>query len=452
MKWFVHGWLVVGWLLASAQAQINPADLTTVRSRSGQFVVYANQSPTGTPAATRLAGSTNLVALEPTTLVVSCERVKQALLAELAAPDQWRGKIHLLLHAFQSPDETIIVTASKFADSWRYQMELPDAIEPPRFVRAMVRLLLVEWANRNGTAGSAEIPLWLSEGLAQQILAASDVDLVVAAPGVDASGLSLNRTLRDTRKSNPLAPNRNRPRAESLLTVEQLSWTSEELLVGDTAEIFRSSAQLFVSELQRLQDGRACLRAMVDALPRCLNWQTAFFQAFSAHFQEPLDLERWWALQIVHFAGRNPAPAQSEEESWSKLAELVRVPLQVRSGSNDLPERAEATLQTIIQEWDYASQRQALQARVRSLQLMSPGLAQPLRGLADAYLQTLEAYLRKIGKTGLSLTARPLAPAVRRAIEGTVNQLGELDARLEALRAGSQTNAVQSSSEVPGSP
>jgi len=224
--------------------------------------------------------------------------------------------------------------------------------------------------------------------------------------------------------------------------VEELSWTAEEQLLGDTAGIFRSSAQLFLSELLRLRDGRACLRAMLGALPHCLNWQTAFFQAFGSHFQQPLDLEKWWALQIVHFTGRNPAPAQPDDESWRKLDELVLIPVQVRASTNDPPQRAEATLQAIVQEWDYASQRQTLQAKVRQLQMLSLRVAQPLKGLADEYRQTLETYLRKMGKTGLSLMARPLPPAVRRTIEQTVNQLNVLDARREALRS-SQTGPAQ---------
>jgi len=34
------------------------------------------------------------------------------------------------------------------------------------------------------------------------------------------------------------------------------------------------------------------------------NWQFAFLQAFSATFQQPLDVEKWWSLQLLHFTGR----------------------------------------------------------------------------------------------------------------------------------------------------
>jgi hypothetical protein len=438
MKQFVQGCLGICWLLASANAQVNPAGIAAVRSLSGQFIVYGSQQSSTIPIPGRLSANTNLVRLEPTLLAVSCERIKQALLGELGAPDQWRGRIHLVLHPVQNPDETIVVTSSKFADGWSYHMELPDAIEPPRFVRAMIRLLLLELTNRNAPARSTEVPLWLSEGLSQQVLATSDIDLLVSTPAPVVAGLPQGHTTREMRKFNPLIRTQEQLHLGSLLTVEELSWTTEELLLGDTAVIFRNSAQLFLSELLRLKDGRACLRVMLGALPQCLNWQTAFFQAFRLHFQQPLDLEKWWALHVVHFTGRNPAPAQSDDESGRKLDELVRIPVQVRGSTNDPPQRAEATLQTIVQEWDYASQRQALQGKVWQLQMLSPRVAQPLQGLADEYRQTLEAYLRKVGKTGLSLTARPPNPAVRRVIEQTVNQLNVLDARREALRS-SQT-------------
>jgi len=178
---------------------------------------------------------------------------------------------------------------------------------------------------------------------------------------------------------------------------------------------------------------------MLGALPQHPDWQTAFFQAFRSHFPQPLDLEKWWALQMVHFTGRNPAPARADGESWRRLDELVRVPVQIRAGTNDPPQRAEASLQTIVQEWDYANQRQALQVKVRQLQILSPRVAQPLRGLADDYRQTLEAYLGKIGKTGLSLTAKPPSRVIRRAIEQTIQELDMLDVRRELLRS-SQTS------------
>jgi hypothetical protein len=451
MKQFVQGCLGICWLLAGANAQVNPAGTSAVRSLSGQFVVYGGQPWSTMANSESFAVSTNLVRLEPTLLAVSCERIKQALLVELGAPDQWRGGVHLVLHPIQNPDETMVITSSKFADGWSYRMELPDAIEPPRFVRAMIRLLLLERVNRNTPTRLVEVPLWLSEGLSQQVLAKSDLDLVLSAPAPAAGDLPLGHTTREMRKLNPLARAQEQLHLGSLLTVEELSLTTEELLLGDTAAVFRNSAQLFLSELLRLKNGRACLRAMLGALPQCLNWQAAFFQAFRWHFQQPLDLEKWWALQVVHFTERNPAPAQSDDEGGRKLDELVRIPVQLRDSTSDSSQRAEVTLQTIVQEWDYASQRQALEDKVRQLQMLSPRVAQPIKGLTDAYRQALEAYLRKMGKTGRSLTINPPPPAVRRAIEQTVNQLNGLDARREVLRR-SQTGPTPPSPGDAGIP
>ena len=46
-------------------------------------------------------------------------------------------------------------------------------------IRAIVQTLLLEVANRQARERSAEIPLWLAEGLTQHLLAAAEADLVL---------------------------------------------------------------------------------------------------------------------------------------------------------------------------------------------------------------------------------------------------------------------------------
>ena len=69
-----------------------------LRSRSGQFVVAQTQVTVAkeTTSAAGTEDEEQLVNLEPGTLVLTCERVRQALLRELQQPDAWLGRFSLV--------------------------------------------------------------------------------------------------------------------------------------------------------------------------------------------------------------------------------------------------------------------------------------------------------------------------------------------------------------------
>ena len=421
------------YLLPNARGQAYYLDPVTSRSTSGQFIVYGPRRANPLPPS--LSNATNLVRLEPTFLAVSCERIKQALLTELGAASAWRGKIYLMLRPVQSVDDRIVVNASQFTDGWMYQVELPDAVEAPRLVGAMVRVLLLEMANRNAGARSAELPLWLTEGLSQGLMAASEIDLVVQPPQQTINSVSISQKMRNARKTDPLAVAHERLRSRSPLTIEQLNWPTEEQLSGRAGEVYRSSAQLFVHELLRLKNGRAGLRTMVEQLPQDYNWQTTFLRAFRSHFKRQLDVEKWWALQLVHFTGRDLTQTWPGDESWKKLDEIVRPPVQVRVSTNELPLRAEVSLQTIIKEWDYPRQNRLLRDKIIQLQLLRLRMAQDSTYLVDDYRQTLETYLQKRDKAALRLRTKSQKRSdYDRLVQEAVNQLDLADAQREASR------------------
>jgi hypothetical protein len=192
---------------------------------------------------------------------------------------------------------------------------------------------------------------------------------------------------------------------------------------------------LFVTELLRLKDGRACLRAMLDELAHCYNWQTAFLRAFHAHFARQVDLEKWWALQLVHFTGGNPSRTWSPEESWRKLDEVLRTPVEVRHARNELPGRAEISLAAVIREWDFTRQKQTLRAKLRGLDFVRPRVSQDLAALADDYRRWLAAYLEKRDHPEMISFAPKIAPPGGKSIvREALKQLSELESRREALR------------------
>jgi len=222
-------------------------------------------------------------------------------------------------------------------------------------------------------------------------------------------------------------------RARPPLTLKELNWPTGEQRAGET---YRRSAQLFVTELLRLKDGRECLRAMLDGLAGCYNWQTAFFRAFHAHFVRQLDLEKWWSVQVVDFTGRDLDRLLTPGESWRELDQILRTFVEVCCVVNELFDCADVTLQFILREWDPVQQTPALQARLRDLEVTRLRSAPELAGLITEYGNVLSSYLRQRHKVGLILTSTARDPDARLRIlvRETVKQLDVLDARRAAMK------------------
>ncbi|MBI3849519.1 MAG: hypothetical protein HY298_04400 [Verrucomicrobia bacterium] len=432
MKHFVV--IVCVWfLLPDARGQAYYLDPVTARSTTGQFIVYGPRHGKALPPS--LSNATNLVRLEPPILAISCERIKKALANELGAANSWRGKIYVVLRPVRSVDDGIAINASQFTDGWMYQVELPDAVESSRLLRAMVRVVLLEMANRNAGARQAEIPLWLAEGLSQELMAESAIDLVVPFPQQTINGLAISQTLRNARRTDPLTAAHERLCSSPALTFEQLSWPTADQLSSQAGEVYRSSAQLFVHELLELNNGRACMRTMVEQLPHDFNWQTTFLRAFRSRFKSPLDVEKWWALQLVHFTGRDLTQTWPSEDSWKKLDDILRSSVEVRANTNDLPLHTEVSLQTIIKEWDFLRQNRVLRQKVNELQMLRLRVSQDLIYVADDYRRTLDAYLQKRDKAELAFANRKQKrPDFDPLLQETLNELDLLDAWRAQLR------------------
>jgi hypothetical protein len=427
----------VGALLGAAPgvatAQVSSRDLVSVRSYSGQFIVYAARNPPAPPAALTLGANQSLVRLEPTLTAVSCERIKGLLLRELGATTTWSGTIYLVLYPARSPADTITIISEKSKNRWQYRVDCPDRVDRVRFVRGVVNALLLEQSNRTALTRAAEIPLWLSEGFTQLLLASNEAEIILPPPRATANGLNFSATMVKGRKQTLLEQAQKKLHGRPPLTFENLSWPAEDELAGSESELYSGSAQLFVGELLRLPDGPASLRAMLAQLPQRYNWQFAFLDAFHARFQRPLDVEKWWALSLTSVTGRNPTETWTQEESWQKLEQAIRFAAPASGGTNGAPARAEITLQTIIREWDPPRQGQALLDTLQELARLRPRIAQEFISLVRDYSRTLQTYLQQRDHPGSMLPFARRA-ARRRAVEAAVERLATLDAMREALR------------------
>jgi hypothetical protein len=425
--------VLIGVLRGVAGAQLPPPDLVSAHSYSGQFVVYAGRAAAPAPALLSLATNQDFVQLEPTLVTVSCERIKQILLRELDVTTPWQGAIYLVLYPAKTADDTITITSQRFKSDWQYRVDLPDLVERSRYARAMVQVVLLELANRTAQARAAELPFWLIEGFSQLLLASNEVEIILPPPRATAHGLTFSATLRNERKETLLQQAQKKLHGRPPLTFENLSWPTEQELTGDTGDLYRGSAQLFVGELLRLPNGRVCLQTMLAQLPQHYNWQFAFLSAFRAHFERPLDVEKWWALSLTQATGRDAAQSWPLEESWQKLDQAIHSFVQVRTSTNELPLHAELTLQKMIREWDPMRQTQALSNTLRELGLLRLRISEEYVGLVQDYCQAIETYLQQRDRNGPAFPFSKRAGR-KRAIEAAVQQLDALDARRAALR------------------
>ena len=201
--------------------------------------------------------------------------------------------------------------------------------------------------------------------------------------------------------------------------------------------MYRASAQLLVNELLGLKNGRAHLRAMLETLPDCYNWQTAFQTAFRENFPRPLDVEKWWALQIVGFATRDPGPTWTPAASRDRLDEILSVPVEMRTASNALPVHVQISLQAVIRNWDLARQVAILQTKLRDLELAQLRMAAPLAVLTDGYRRAIADYLGSGGRAApwLLLGKHPAVSPSKTTVNDTLKKLDVLDARRRAIES-----------------
>ncbi len=381
--------------LLSAAGQGVSSQLGVVRSQSGQFIVRTTSLPSPPRAVLNLTATAGFVQLQPAFLAVSCERIRQALNLKLEVRTPWQGKIYIALYPASTSNDTIYLTSERFSDGWQYQVRLPQVLGRDRFVSAITQVLLMELANRGTPDRTAEIPAWLSDGLSQNMLSSRELQIILSPPSKTENGLPVNSTTVDLQTENPLRQAHLQLMLKAPLSFQELSWPVPDQPEGEAGDRFRASAHLFVKELLGLPDGRGCLRGMIKDLHANLNWQFAFLRAFHATFQRPLDVEKWWALHTVCYTGRNLAQTWAAEESWRKLDEALRQPVEIRPHTNDLPFHGEATLQTVLRDWAPQPRDEAVKAKLVELQAVRLRLLPDMVPLLDEYRRVLDRFLHR---------------------------------------------------------
>ena len=450
--------LVVIVLLLAAQptmpAQTGLPANRPVRSVTGQFIVSDARPAVGLGAKTGPArANQNLLTLESSFLAITCERLKQALYADLGVVTKSRGIIYLTIRPARDLDKNFTYTTERFGNTWIYRLDLPPQVERPRLVRVLVQVLLQEMANRQVTDHVAEIPAWLTEGFTQQMLNSREVEIILSPPTQSFGALLLGATNIQARLRDPLEIARRVLRDRPPLSIAELSWPGADQIDGAAGEAFRCSAQVFMTELLALPRGREHLRAMINELASCYNWQTAFLRAFSPEFANQLAVEKWWTLQAVHFVGRDPMHLWTVAESSQKLADVLRANVAVRRASDDLPTHADVTLQTVIRQWEPLRQTPTIRGKINELEMAQMRVAPAFMVLVSDYRRVLALYLERRERAASTFGKFWFfTPGTEKVVREATQQLDELDARRAALRLkpGNSPTMPATALAVPG--
>lgn len=429
-----------------------PAQLSqriTVRSVSGQFIVSGTRPDFARQAALVAKLDTNHVLLQPATLSLTAERIKEAVREQLQSPREWRGRIYLTLHAETNALRAPVAQAGKFADGWHFRVDLPERMEKERVVSAITSVVLQEIATRTDPDHAVEVPLWLSEGLARHVQA-SALEPLVLQPELFVVERQLQalppRVFDSQRLPDPYRLVRAQFEKRTPCSFSDLDQPRDARGSAEDWEHFRCSAQMFVGELLKLRDGPACLAEFLRLLPNYLNWQLAFQRAFKGHFASALDIEKWWEVTLVTFQGRDRHMKVSMEEGLRQLSQILAVPVQVRGHAATLPQPGVTTLQRLLTEADFATQQAALPTVILQLRALQWNVPTDLLKLIDDYRFTIESYLHRRGKSAGAGGGRSLSPDSHATlVRETVQRLNLLD----ALHADFARYGIRSAAAAP---
>jgi len=424
--------LLSGW---SGSGQSVPNVSTSARSMSGQF--YVNALPKGgfQPPIT-VTNEADYIRLEPAYVSVSCERIKQTVWRELGYSGTWMHRAAMTIVPARSADENVTIVTERASDGWNYRVGLPDLLPRERYLKAIVQVVLSELANRRMTEKPAGIPVWLTEGLAFHLQCNSDTELLLDPPTYRANNqLLLQPRYVETRRFSELEKAHKILVGTTPLTFEQLSWPAPGQFEGAGAPHAKATAQLLTCQLLKLPDGPECMRNFIAALPDYLNWQLAFLRGFEPHFKRPLDVEKWWALETIEFAGRDLTQTWPFEESWAKLSAALIESVDIFTSTNELPKRSELTLPTIVREWEGEQKRNVLRRKVTELGALRLRVAPELMQLTEQYALALDTYLKQLDSTSATGANSHLDAGIGRYAQVKVlKRLAQLDAERDRLR------------------
>ena len=405
------------------------AGYKTASSRSGQFVAHGPMLPKRRGGI--LDANANTILIAPDHVVVTAERVRNALLGRLGLPTLPGSRVKLRLEPTMSYKAAVRVVTERHFNSYTYELMLSSEIEADKLVRALVQVTLLDLANRKPQLRDTEIPLWLTVGFTQLLLSQPDLVLVLRQPEQGGREMAMEEVVKNVRRHDTLAGVRVRLRRRRAFDFSEIAMPSSAHLRGENWRDFQACSHLLVDRLLAVRAGRARLQNMIRQLPDNMNWQTSFLKSYGDIFADMLGVEKWWAVTIVQLTGQNQYQNWTLSEAVEKFEILLKLPAEVRLNDADSPLEAEVTLQQAIRGWDFAVQKQTLEQKINQLLIARMKMPRQLLPFVNEYGRILRNYVTTRQRIESFKPRRGQArPRLSPVIDDTVRQLDSVDRRL----------------------
>jgi len=424
--------LLAAALTSPGQAPVFPKELATT-SQSGQFIITGPRVPGLSPPREYQPG-TGPRTLTPQTLAVACDRIKSEALRALSLPDLWRtagAHIHVDIEPTQRTNAPVPIDATPFENSWKYRVRVPSSLSEERLTRAIVQAVILDLANRGGNQRAAEPPLWLVEGVTRTVLHTA-VEGTLPTPET--------RTSMQVRRMDALAQVREQFARTAPPSFNELSQPDLDQMQDRDWARFSAGAHLCFHELRRLPGGMERIRDWILHLQDHWNWQTGFIEAFHPTFLSLLDTEKWWAITLANFTGRDASQAWPSDFTLRKLDEALQ-PVGVLPSAGSLARRL--SLEEILNEWEFPRQLPVLRQVLQQLHAIRINAPPGLRSLVYRYIDVVDGYIdERSGYALVPLVRGQASPRPKMIAREAIRRLRELD--------GERTSAADSLSEDPG--
>lgn len=418
----------------------------TVESRSGQILVRWLDQFRVPPYLRQDEVAADIIVLSPELVTVSAERIKEGVLQQLGTMDRWQvkgDKIQITFTSGRSNPNRFHVDSHRFTNGWRYQVRISPKIRRQVWLRGCVGLFLLEIANRMATERSAEVPVWLIDGIATELSQSALIDLSPSFTDqiqVGGSNPSLGRIVPTQRRQDPILATRSFLGQNVPVSVAELFFPTTDHTVGNKTTLYRRSAHFFFRQLASLPAGKASLQQFIASLSSYLNWQQAFFPSFQEQFTSMLELEKWWSVALTDLTHLTPVSSWTPAESLSYLDRILKPAALVGQERDQLAERKNFTLQQVIAQWELNDQRPTLMQIQNRLRVLSIYAAPSLRPVIQGYQQALASYLERRSSVGFDPKRRGQARLrAERVVSDTQETLTKLDQQRQAL----QTNTAE---------
>ena len=303
-------------------------------------------------------------------------------------------------------------------------------------------MALLDLANQKPQLRDTEIPLWLTVGFTQVLLAQPDLVLVLSRPEQGGKEMAMEEVVKNVRRHDTLVGVRARLRGRRAFDFSEIAMPSPAHLRGENWRDFQACSHLLVDRLLAVPAGGARLQNMIRQLPNNLNWQTGFLKVYGDLFADMLVVEKWWAVTIVQLTGQNQYQNWTLLEAVEKLENLLKLPAEVRLKDADSPLEAEVTLQQAIRGWDFAVQKQTLQQKINQLLIARVKMPQQLLPFVNEYGRILQNYVVTRQRIESFKPRRgQVRPRIAPVIDEAVRQLDSVDRRLVLFKPESKTPA-----------